>query len=102
MEDFVRNITILKAIEITILSMGIVFFILGILTIILNFFKFIKIKEKIEENNLVEKKKIETKKFTEQDIKDENMKIAMMIASIEFSENYKNYKVRIKNVREIN
>lgn len=109
MNMFGDNITIVKALEITIISMSIVFFILSILSYVLSLFKFIpqenQKKDDIEKNTEKQDKivrSIKKEKFDISKIKDEKMLIAMMVATIEASNEEKNSTVRVIGIREIN
>ena len=105
---FGDNITLINALEITVISMFIVFFILSILSYVLSLFKFIpqekekkEIAKKVEPKREVEKE-IKREKFDPSTIKDESMLVAMMVATIEASGEEKNSTVRVVGIREIN
>lgn len=103
---FGDNITLVKALEITIVSMFIVFFILSILSYVLSLFKFIPKEKKEISKNTRNIKKIENEskkeKFDPSKINDEKMLIAMMVATIEASGEDKNSTVRVIGIKEIN
>lgn len=105
---FGDNITLINALEITVISMFIVFFILSILSYVLSLFKFIpqekenkETAKKVEPKREVEKE-IKREKFDPSTIKDESMLVAMMVATIEASGEEKNSTVRVVGIREIN
>ena len=92
------------SIFITVVSMGIVFFILVLISAILSAFKFIPAEKKVE---VAETKKsvaapVVENRFRPEDIKDENMLVAMMVASIEASKNNENAYIRVKSIKELN
>ncbi|MGL4533872.1 MAG: OadG family transporter subunit [Fusobacteriaceae bacterium] len=91
---------------ITFISMCIVFFVLILLAIILSLFKYIP-AEKVEIKKSDSKTKSpvvisETKSFKPEDIKDEKMMVAMMVASIEAASEDENAYIKVLSIKELN
>lgn len=105
---FEGQISLISSLEITMISMFIVFAILGILSSILTLFKFIQPEKKEEVNKkavttkIPEKNSVERKKINPEDIKSEEMRVAMMIASIEAAGENKDANIRVVGIRELN
>lgn len=105
---FEGQISLISSLEITMISMFIVFAILGILSSILTLFKFIQPEEKEESTKKVvttkssEVDSSERKRFNPEDIKSEEMRVAMMIASIEAAGENKDANIRVVGIRELN
>lgn len=90
---------------ITVIAMTIVFFILILIASILGLFKYIPQEKVLANNNLTKENNSEisneTKKFNPDDIKDENMIVAMLVASIEAANEDENAYIRVRNIKEI-
>lgn len=90
---------------ITVIAMAIVFFILILIASILGLFKYIPQEEIVTKNNEVKennpKDAIKNKKFNPDEIKDENMIIAMLVASIDAANEDENAYIRVRNIKEI-
>lgn len=102
-------ITLADSLYITLISMGIVFFILIIISTVLSFFKYIPAPQKAVKTKRknVEKKEIKDvkepqKRFDIADIKDETMQVAMMVASIEASKDNEDSYIRVISIKELN
>lgn len=99
------EVTILDSLYITVVSLFIVFFILVLISFILSLFKYIPKENKNESinNNVSSSTTKENKKiFRAEDIKDEKMRIAVMVATMEATKENENSNIRIINVRELN
>lgn len=107
------NITLFDSLVITVLSLGIVFAILSIIAFILSQFKHIskdavKTIESKNSKNVVVKEKIKTQegqkldKIDSNSITDENMIVAMLIATIEASEEIDGAYVKVRSIKELN
>ncbi|MCJ8342764.1 MAG: OadG family protein [Cetobacterium sp.] len=93
------------SIFITVVSMAIVFFILVVISAVLSTFKYIpaeKKEVKPETKKPVAPTPVVEKRFSPEDIKDENMLVAMMVASIEAAKNNENAYIRVKSIKELN
>lgn len=103
---FKGQISLITALEITIISMFIVFAILAILSSILSLFKLIPaensgaVEKKI--NKAVQPQQVEKKRFNPEEIKSEEMRVAMMIASIEAAGDNKDANIKVVGIKELN
>ncbi len=100
---FRGQISLLTSLEITVISMLVVFAILAVLSFVLSLFKYIPAEEIKSENikkNTLEK--VERKRFNPEDIKDEQMRVAMMVATIEAVGEEKDATVRVVGIKELN
>lgn len=95
------------SIYITVVSMAIVFFVLILISALLSLFKYIPAEKKTE--TPVKKPVAPTtpapaaeKRFNPEDIKDEKMLVAMMVASIEAAKEHENAYIRVKSIKELN
>lgn len=103
---FKGTISLMTALEITVLSMFVVFLILSLLAFILSLFKHIP-QEKIVENKVKPKQDLKTEpvqraKFDPSKITDERMLVAMLVATIEASKDENNSNVRVVGIKELN
>lgn len=103
---FRGQISLITSLEITVISMFIVFAILAILSSILSLFKYIP-AEKSETaekkvNKSAQPQAMERKRFNPEDIKSEEMRVAMMVASIEAAGDNENANIRVVGIRELN
>lgn len=110
---FGAQISMVESLVVTAICMGVVFFVLIIISQILSLFKYIPGKDekksvKSGNNGNVQRKanvaavnNIQEKKFNPDDIKDENMQIAMLVASIEAAEENEGAYIKIRGIREI-
>ena len=102
------------SIYISVVSMIVVFFVLVLIANIISLLKFIHAEEKNEKNK---KKRIEnsqlkeqikdfsqfnSKRVSEEDIKDEKMLAALSVALIEAAGETSDSHIRVKNIRELN
>lgn len=107
-EMFKGAISLMTSLEITLISMIVVFAILSLLAFILSLFKYIPgEEEKPQIKKPVLGKKEEVKKpvkksFDPSQITSEEMRVAMMIASIEAAGEDKDSTVRVVGIKEIN
>lgn len=100
----------MTSLEITLISMLIVFTVLSILAFILSLFKHIPgdevqvLKKKITpvKEEKEDKKELERKSFDPSVITNEEMRVAMMIASIEAAGEDKEATIRVVGIKEIN
>lgn len=92
---FSENITLLETLEVTIISMLIVFSILIILSIVVGLFKYLPKSDRI--NKKYKRKK---RSFVNFDKMDEDMQVAALIATIDYREQVK-CEVRLKSIKRI-
>lgn len=104
---FKGAISLITSLEITLISMLVVFSILSILAFILSLFKHIPAEKVIKEikkaplkNDIP--KKVEREKFDPSKITDERMLVAMMVASIEAAGENKDSNIRVVGIKELN
>ncbi|MGL5122714.1 MAG: OadG family protein [Fusobacteriaceae bacterium] len=103
---FGTEISIYESIIVTAICMGIVFSVLIVISGILTLFKFIP-AEIIAKKNTIEATKSESvlvaenRKINVDEIKEEKMVIAMLVASIEAAAENENAYIRVKGIREL-
>ena len=100
------EISILQAINITVISMAIVFFILAVISFVLSLFKFIPAEKKVEEAKKPTPAPVAPvapqQSFDPNSIKDERMLAAMLVATIEASDDMDGANIRVRAIRELN
>ncbi|MGL4988151.1 MAG: OadG family protein [Cetobacterium sp.] len=97
-------ISVATSLEITFISMIVVFTILTILSFVLSLFKYIpsaKI-ENVEKSEQPILKTIEKERFNPDNIKNEEMRVAMMVACIEAAGEDKDANIRVVGIKELN
>ncbi|MBC2857375.1 OadG family protein [Cetobacterium sp. 2A] len=100
-------ISLNSSLYITFVSMVIVFFVLILISAILSLFKYIpaeKVEIKKSGTNAPTPAPVAVaeKSFNPEDIKDEKMLVAMMVASIEAASDDENAYIRVKSIKELN
>lgn len=109
---FEKYLSLADSLLVTAICMGIVFVVLMIVAYILSLFKHIpkdttntQVKKEILEkpkNNIAKNSKESIKAvFNPNEITDENMIVAMLVASMEAAENNDGAYIKIRNIREI-
>lgn len=101
---FKGQISLLTSLNITVISMLVVFFILSILAGILLLFKYIP-KEEVSEKKKNPQKSVQSTKntsFNPKNIKDDKMRTAMIVATLEMAKENKNSNIRVVNIKELN
>lgn len=101
---FKGAISLITSLEITLISMLVVFAILAILAFVLSLFKYIpaeKVQE-VKKATPAEPKKVEREKFDPSKITSEEMRVAMMVACIEAAGEEKDANVRVVGIKELN
>ncbi|MGL4687532.1 MAG: OadG family protein [Fusobacteriaceae bacterium] len=103
---FGAEISVYESIIVTAICMGIVFSVLMVISGILTLFKFIPaevvVKKKIVENTKIEDVLVEKRKKVDvNEIKEEKMVIAMLVASMEAAAENENAYIRVKSIREL-
>ncbi|MEG0136322.1 OadG family protein [Cetobacterium sp.] len=104
---FKGQISLITSLEITLISMLVVFVILAILAFVLSLFKYIPTEKVIKEVKKTKApadvpKKVERERFDPSKITSEEMKVAMMVACIEAAGEDKNANVRVVGIKELN
>ena len=102
---FKGAISLITSLEITLISMLVVFTILAILAFVLSLFKYIpaeKVQEIIKATPAAAPKKVEREKFDPSKITSEEMRVAMMVACIEAAGEDKDANVRVIGIKELN
>ena len=102
---FKGPISLIMSLEITLISMLVVFTILLILAFVLSLFKYIPAEKKEEIKKATpaaEPKKVEREKFDPSKITSEEMRVAMMVACIEAAGEDKDANVRVVGIKELN
>lgn len=95
---FDENITLIDALTITLICMLTVFIVLYLITMIIGLFKFIQIKQ-VNKDEI--KSEIPTEKSLQiEDIKDEDMMVAAIVATIDYSNDTKK-DIRLKSIKQI-
>ncbi|MGL5917688.1 MAG: OadG family protein [Cetobacterium sp.] len=97
-------ISVATSLEITFISMIVVFTILTILSFILSLFKYIPSAEieNVEKSEQPILKTIEKERFNPDNIKNEEMRVAMMVACIEAAGEDKDANIRVVGIKELN
>ncbi len=103
---FGAEISVYESLIVTAICMGIVFSVLIIISGVLTLFKFIPaeviVKKNISKTTKIESTLVkENKKFDVNEIKDEKMVVAMLVASMEAAAENENAYVRVKSIREL-
>lgn len=103
---FKDAISLIISLEITLISMLVVFAILALLAFVLSLFKYIP-AEKVQEIKKatpapVVPKEVEREKFDPSKITSEEMRVAMMVACIEAAGEDKDANVRVVGIKELN
>lgn len=101
---FKGAISLITSLEITLISMLVVFTILAILAFVLSLFKYIpaeKVQE-VKKATPAAPKKVEREKFDPSKITSEEMRVAMMVACIEAAGEDKDANVRVVGIKESN
>lgn len=88
-----QNLTLLDSLFVTLVCLSIVFLILVIISFLLSLFKY------IPQETTKSFKEIKNQKVI---IKDENMRIAIMVATIDMAKDRKNSNIRVKRVTALN
>ena len=108
MFDGTQSITIGNSIFITIISMSIVFFVLSLISFTLSFFKYMPL-DAVESKVKKDKKTSTTSAYKEEkifdssNIKDDRMRAAIIVATIEASsETEEEVYIKINSVKELN
>lgn len=100
------EISILQAVNITVISMAIVFFILALISCVLSLFKFIPAEKKAEAPKKAAPAPAPAapaqKAFDPSSIRDDSMLAAMLVASIEASEDMDGANIRVRSIKELN
>ncbi|MGL4653020.1 MAG: OadG family protein [Cetobacterium sp.] len=102
---FKGAITLMTALEITLISMIVVFTILAILAFVLSLFKYIPAEKVVEIKKATPAttpKKVEREKFDPSNISSEEMRVAMMVACIEAAGEDKDANIRVVGIKELN
>jgi len=102
---FKGTITFMTALEITLISMVVVFTILAILAFVLSLFKYIPAENVIDVKKTTQPtppKKVEREKFDPSKITSEEMRVAMMVACIEAAGEDKDANIRVVGIKELN
>ncbi|MDD4596103.1 MAG: hypothetical protein PHQ30_05290 [Candidatus Izemoplasmatales bacterium] len=89
--------SVIQGVQDSIFSIVIVYAMLFLLTLIIAPFKYIKNKDKVTEETNID---VKSKPFTIEDIKDEDMMVATLVASIDARKTL-NTDVVVKSVKEI-
>jgi hypothetical protein len=92
---YTENISIMDTLEITLVSMMIVFSILILLSIMVSLFKYLPNSERL--NKKFKRKK---RSFVNFDKMDEDMQVAALVATIDYREEIKG-EVRLKSIKRI-
>ncbi|MGL5796832.1 MAG: OadG family protein [Cetobacterium sp.] len=97
-------ISVATSLEITLISMIVVFTILTILSFILSLFKYIPSAEieNVKKSEQPILKTIEKERFNPDNIKNEEMRVAMMVACIEAAGEDKDANIRVVGIKELN
>lgn len=90
------NITLLETLQITVMSMGIVFLVLVLLMLVVHLFKYIPNVESVN----TKFRKRPKPKFVPFEEMDEDMQVAVLVATIDYQKKTKN-DVQLKSVRKI-
>lgn len=103
---FKGAISLITSLEITLISMLVVFTILAILAFVLSLFKYVP-AEKVQEIKKATPapaapKKVEREKFDPSKITSEEMRVAMMVACIEAAGEDKDANIRVVGIKELN
>ena len=102
---FKGAISLITSLEITLISMLVVFAILAILAFVLSLFKYSpaeKVQEVKKATPAAAPKKVEREKFDPSKITSEEMRVAMMVACIEAAGEDKDANVRVVGIKELN
>ncbi|WP_297404722.1 OadG family protein [uncultured Cetobacterium sp.] len=105
---FKGAISLMTSLEITLISMIVVFSILSILAFVISLFKYIpgeKVEAKVKKTVVakkVSKEEVTRKAFDPSQIKCEEMRVAMMVASIEAAGEDKDATIKVLGIKEIN
>lgn len=101
---FKGAISLITSLEITLISMLVVFAILGILAFVFSLFRYIpaeKVQE-VKKATPAELNKVEREKFDPSKITSKEMRVAMMVACIEAAGEEKDANVRVVGIKELN
>lgn len=103
-----RFVGLSDAFYITLVSIGIVFLVLILICLFVSCMKFIpKAKEAVEETKKIQKPQIETNSVRSEEkaekinYEDENIRLVIMVASMEAAQEDENAWIRVRSVREI-
>ncbi|MGL4998211.1 MAG: OadG family protein [Cetobacterium sp.] len=102
---FKGTISFMTSLEITLISMIVVFTILAILAFILSLFKYIPTEKAVEVKKATPPtmpKKVEREKFDPSKISSEEMQVAMMVACIEAAGEDKDANIKVVGIKELN
>jgi len=91
-----EHLTFLETLEITIISMVIVFSILILLSLVLSLFKYLPTSDRITKKY----KRKKRRSFVNFDKMDEDMRVAALVATIDYREEVK-MEVRLKSVKRV-
>ena len=104
--DGTQMISISDSIYITFVSMAIVFFVLILISLTISLLKYIPSEKENIKKNVIKSMKvdppIESITFNPKDIKNDKMRVAIIVASIEASNEIENSYIKIKSVKELN
>lgn len=93
-------VSLVDSLYITIVSLSMVFFILILISMLLYLLKYLpQEKQNIKKEQVKEVKN--NTRIKPEDVKDEKMRIALMVASIECAKENENAFIRVKSIREI-
>ncbi|MGL5088164.1 MAG: OadG family protein [Cetobacterium sp.] len=102
---FKGTISFMTSLQITLISMVVVFLILSLLAFVLFLFKYIPAEKVIEIKKAtptITPKKVEKEKFDPSKIKSEEMQVAMMVACIEAAGEDKDANIKVVGIKELN
>ncbi|WP_297597785.1 OadG family protein [uncultured Cetobacterium sp.] len=104
---FKGQISLITSLEITLISMLVVFVILAILAFVLSLFKYVPAEKVVADIKKAQKsadipKEVQRERFDPSKITSEDMKIAMMVACIEAAGEEENANVRVIGIKELN
>lgn len=104
---FGANLTFADSLFVTAVCMATVFIVLWLISGLLSLFKYIpadkatEIKKVTPKSAPVSNNKVEETSFNPDNIKDENMIVAMLVASIEAAEENEGAFIKVRNIKEI-
>lgn len=101
------EITLIQAVNITLISMALVFFILTVISFVLSLFKYIPAEKKAEPAKKPAPAPAApaapaVKSFDPSSIKDERMLAAMLVATIEAANDMDGANIRVRSIKELN
>lgn len=96
-----ENMTFSEGLLFSLVAIAIVFLVLALLVVIVSLMSKIKFKEKSEKAAPAPAAPVAQKKFTVDDIKDEDMMVAALVATADFIEETKKTDVRVVSVKQI-